>query len=943
MEGLSREVLEYINETLVDFVIRHGFERDLTADECDAPRVIFLDDTKEFVVSRGDGTWENVTREINSLQDLLKVIEKTLGQKASVNYVNEQIAKAQLEGAGVDTSQFVMQSDLEKVTRKDLEIVKGTRNVHIFNGGVQDLVVADDGFTGVLSEGKTHGLSKLGFNPGEYLIGLKLSGLKKRLLVELVISNYPTAWGSNTGEVKSFVVDTRLVESNGFTLIPVSISDDSYGLVSTEFEGFSESEIKDRGLSLMIRFDGLGNGTRIDWAVYRLGDFREIVWQSYSSVKSLESYVSNKSIFSMSSLNEIAGVPISDHFQILSSKNDVSEIKVEETASNITRMKGLITGVWYTCFNRLLGFVDFLKGKRLRGRIVINSECSGNETLYISLGGNWNPVYNPIGVLSLREGVNNIDVSFNDVIENRQYADTSQLRVVVKAFDTGDSSLSDKFIDYSINLWICGEESINKDEIVRDIDETNRSVYSSNAGIALIDNFNGRDGVKISDSCRGIGGQRVISRKGNVAGRKGIYYRILVEDFDKTFYFSTEFNKISPNVGYNVANSFSVVALTFGVTDWGPGNGMQINSPSQGINIQERLAGNEEYYERAVNNGYIYIAFIVYSATVNYEFDCDIALYYYLDGKVVANELTKELRDRLNLKEEQEYIVCWGDSLTALGGWTTRLQELSGVVVYNAGVGGENVVTISSRQGADAMVVDHLVIPASNQESVVVATRASGGINTVLGGKSLPLLQGVSGMINPCKIGDIEGSLLWTGTNHTDSTGTWVFKRNVSGDQVSIERPTIINTVYDQLYNSPSLMIIFMGQNGGYSSNEDLINRHRLMIEHSSAKKFIILGLSTGSEEQRKQYETDMRREFGRYFISLREYLAHPIYNSEGDIISCYGLADQGLAPEGNDLEDIEVGRVPLSLLTDSTHFKDGTKRVIGDLIYSRCKELNIF
>lgn len=82
---------------------------------------------------------------------------------------------------------------------------------------------------------------------------------------------------------------------------------------------------------------------------------------------------------------------------------------------------------------------------------------------------------------------------------------------------------------------------------------------------------------------------------------------------------------------------------------------------------------------------------------------------------------------------------------------------------------------------------------------------------------------------------------------------------------------------------------------------------------------------------------------FGRYFISLREYLAHPIYNSSGDIISCFGLADQGLAPQGNDLADIEQGKVPSSILADTVHFKEGTKKVIGDLIYSRCRELNIF
>jgi hypothetical protein len=33
-----------------------------------------------------------------------------------------------------------------------------------------------------------------------------------------------------------------------------------------------------------------------------------------------------------------------------------------------------------------------------------------------------------------------------------------------------------------------------------------------------------------------------------------------------------------------------------------------------------------------------------------------------------------------------------------------------------------------------------------------------------------------------------------------------------------------------------------------------------------------------------------MKTEFGRYFVSLREYLSTPIYEN-GNIVSCYGMA----------------------------------------------------
>ena len=94
-----------------------------------------------------------------------------------------------------------------------------------------------------------------------------------------------------------------------------------------------------------------------------------------------------------------------------------------------------------------------------------------------------------------------------------------------------------------------------------------------------------------------------------------------------------------------------------------------------------------------------------------------------------------------------------------------------------------------------------------------------------------------------------------------------------------------------------------------------------------------------------------MKKEFGRYFISLREYLAHPIKNSSGEIISCYGLADQGLEPGSKEyngttyvaLDEIATGTVPHQILADSVHYTLGTKTVIGNMLYKRCKELNIF
>ena len=309
---------------------------------------------------------------------------------------------------------------------------------------------------------------------------------------------------------------------------------------------------------------------------------------------------------------------------------------------------------------------------------------------------------------------------------------------------------------------------------------------------------------------------------------------------------------------------------------------------------------------------------------------------------VLLNGAMSDKRDNDNSLADC-YITCWGDSLTSMGGWTSHLENLSNMTVYNGGTGGENARTILARQGGDAMLVNNIIIP-SEAEPVIIANRKStGGIKTTLGHIVTPLLQG-SPHFNPCFIGDTKGVLRWTGSNHLDLTGNWEFTRFQPGDQVVIDKPTPIRTNFDINRNAPHLQIIFIGQNGGYDDLTELIFQHKLLISYSRAKNSIILGLSSGTAKQRAEYENTMRNEFGKYFISLREILSAPIYNSDQDkIINCYGLFHAGLTPNADDLDDINVGKVPQQLLIDSVHFTERTRIVIGNSIYKACKDLNIF
>lgn len=249
------------------------------------------------------------------------------------------------------------------------------------------------------------------------------------------------------------------------------------------------------------------------------------------------------------------------------------------------------------------------------------------------------------------------------------------------------------------------------------------------------------------------------------------------------------------------------------------------------------------------------------------------------------------------------------------------------------------------------MMINNITIPAEC-EPVTIAERATdSGISTQFGNKVTPLLQG-GAHVNPVMIGDVEGTLAWTGSNYADTTGTWTFTRSEAGEAVEITRPTAIHTNFDRIHNGKdAIMVIFMGQNGGYSDVDDLINMHRLMIDHFKGKEYIILGLSSGTASSRASYEAAMQEAFGRRFISLREYLSTALYDEDGNIISCYGLDDQDLEMEethtynGTEyvtVDEIAAGTVPHQILSDSVHYTSGTKTVIGNLIYKKMVELGI-
>jgi len=300
----------------------------------------------------------------------------------------------------------------------------------------------------------------------------------------------------------------------------------------------------------------------------------------------------------------------------------------------------------------------------------------------------------------------------------------------------------------------------------------------------------------------------------------------------------------------------------------------------------------------------------------------------------VPDRILNSWKARMNKQDDtasDTKIVFPGDSLTAGAGgngttYPNVVANLTGKTVVNLGVGGEGVSTITARQGGSTMLVNNVTIPATTT-AVKIGGYDTPILNNV-GKECRPLRQGSAG-VNPCYINGIKGTMTITQTSSTSNDFVYYFTRSEAGSEVVINRPTPIITDAMKYKDMEHILSIFIGQNGGYNdSPAELINEINTMINHANTDKYIVLGLSSGTKDSRKDMEKAMSLAFGRHYINLRDYL------------SKYGLADAGITLTQADLDAMAVGAVPPSLLVDTVHFNAAGYTVIGNLIYKKIIEL---
>lgn len=180
-------------------------------------------------------------------------------------------------------------------------------------------------------------------------------------------------------------------------------------------------------------------------------------------------------------------------------------------------------------------------------------------------------------------------------------------------------------------------------------------------------------------------------------------------------------------------------------------------------------------------------------------------------------------------------IACWGDSFThGQYAYPPILQTLLGNnwCVFDGGISGDRTIEIAARQGGIRSYINgNFVFPSSGSATIsgiyledTELTVEKTAFRNNRWGASTRLL-------NPCIVSGIECTV-------TNSSVT----RTLSGDSKSVASGAEITTYGARYCRDADVSVIYMGENGGYNSDYDLlIKQHWAMIDFTTTKRYIVL------------------------------------------------------------------------------------------------------
>lgn len=319
----------------------------------------------------------------------------------------------------------------------------------------------------------------------------------------------------------------------------------------------------------------------------------------------------------------------------------------------------------------------------------------------------------------------------------------------------------------------------------------------------------------------------------------------------------------------------------------------------------------------------------------------------------------------LGCEKEKKVIVCWGDSLTAP--WNRGVKgSLHSVVqgndypyymqkmlgndyeVVNAGVSGENTLTIMGRQGAFPMLLAH---------DVTIFRSNKAKFKTIIGNNDIPIFlsayngmpvtpfiqcdwrEGSSAFVNPCTIDGKEFTISAEATYwpeagvHKVECNYYIEPHDYIDDTDTLRAGSIVETQAMKKLRGKYAYVFLMGGNGGFSDTAELIQQYRAMINYSQSKRYIVMSFhmplgAINSMQRLTEMEDSLCQHFGRHYVNLRKYMVE------------HGLREAGLTPTQEDRDSMAHGRIPPQLLRDGKHFTGAGNQVMATMVYRKLQQL---
>ncbi|MGN0512702.1 MAG: hypothetical protein ACI4GD_00390 [Lachnospiraceae bacterium] len=326
-----------------------------------------------------------------------------------------------------------------------------------------------------------------------------------------------------------------------------------------------------------------------------------------------------------------------------------------------------------------------------------------------------------------------------------------------------------------------------------------------------------------------------------------------------------------------------------------------------------------------------------------------VAAFFFFFSKEKIKNMNNEKSNFIGMP----HIVCCGDSLTeGIGGNGVNypdvlnskiqkyiaerieasdleenekqllLDEIFEYEIDNKGEAGESSISIVARCGGIP------IITTANTEFDTLQKKMKIDFLTIDGKSVEPWHSYDEEYPINVSIGGIEGALFFDTDEYS-----YFFSRDVVGKKQSIPAGTQI-IPYDAV-GKDDVVVIWMGQNGGYDTFEELIEQQKSLIPEDKLKEgmYLILGLTSGTQQERASLEAALENEYGKNFINLRQELSGERVK---EFVSEISKEDEEL---------MKTGHVPQCLRApeDMVHLNEYGYEMVAQIVFERMLELDFF